>query len=76
MIQPLVLGHTAMIPTIVVRAPPASAPLSAARPLLLGASHPYCLLHGTQVIPSKEHAYDPNKDPEMVRAKQMFAGEG
>ena len=36
----------------------------------------HCLLHGTQVIPSKEHAYDPNKDPEMVRAKQMFAGEG
>ena len=44
MIQPLVLGHTAMIPTIVVRAPPASAPLSAARPLLLGASHPHSLL--------------------------------
>mmetsp|Transcript_146537 Transcript_146537/g.207812 ORF Transcript_146537/g.207812 Transcript_146537/m.207812 type:complete len:124 (-) Transcript_146537:190-561(-) len=27
------------------------------------------------VIPSKEHAYDPSKDPEMVRAKMMFSGD-
>ena len=27
------------------------------------------------VIPSKEHAYDPNKDPEMIRAKLMFSGD-
>jgi len=28
------------------------------------------------ILPSKDLAYDPDKDPEMVRAKQMFSGEG
>jgi hypothetical protein len=28
------------------------------------------------IIPSKDHAYDPSKDPELQRAKQLFSGEG
>jgi V-type H+-transporting ATPase subunit F len=28
------------------------------------------------VVPSKDFAYDPAKDPEMMRAKQLFSGGG
>ena len=28
------------------------------------------------VIPSKDTDYDPLKDPEMMRAKQLFSGDG